>query len=110
MTGLAYHNLASAAFGMALATAFIRGISRREKETIGNFWVDLTRTILWVLLPACIVYALLLVSQGVVQNFRPYDTAKLVEPQQVPHLGADGKPNVGQDGKPVTDIVTDQVI
>ena len=110
MAGLAYHNFASAAVGIALAIAFIRGIARREKETIGNFWVDLTRTTLWVLLPACIVYALLLVSQGVVQNFRPYDTAKLVEPQQVPHLGADGKPEVGQDGKPVMDTATDQVI
>jgi potassium-transporting ATPase potassium-binding subunit len=110
MAGLAYHNFASAAVGIALAIAFIRGIARREKETIGNFWVDLTRTTLWVLLPACIVYALLLVSQGVVQNFRPYDTAKLVEPQQVPHLGADGKAAVGQDGKPVMDTVTDQVI
>src|SRR6266403_2060184 len=110
MAGLAYHNFASAAEGIALAIAFIRGIARREKQTIGNFWVDLTRTTLWVLLPACIVYALLLISQGVVQNFRPYDTAKLIEPQQVPHLGADGKPAVGQDGKPVIDTVTDQVI
>ena len=90
MAGLAYHNFASAAVGIALALAFIRGIARREKETIGNFWVDLTRTTLWVLLPACIVYALLLVSQGVVQNFRPYDTAKLVEPQQVRILGRTG--------------------
>jgi K+-transporting ATPase ATPase A chain len=110
MAGLAYHNFASAAVGIALAIAFVRGIARREKETIGNFWVDLTRTTLWVLLPACIVYALLLVSQGVVQNFRPYDTAKLVEPQRVPHLGFDGKLAVGQDGKPVMDTVTDQVI
>src|SRR5206468_4835980 len=110
MAGLAYHNFASAAVGIALAIAFIRGIARREKQTIGNFWVDLTRATLWVLLPACIVYALLLISQGVVQNFRPYDTAKLIEPQQVPHLGADGKPAVGQDGKPVMDTVTDQVI
>ena len=110
MAGLAYHNFSSAAVGIALALAFIRGIARREKETIGNFWVDLTRTTLWVLLPACIVYALLLVSQGVVQNFRPYDTAKLIEPQQVPHLGADGKPAVGPDGKAVMDSVTDQVI
>ena len=110
MAGLAYHNFASAAVGIALAIAFIRGIARREKDTIGNFWVDLTRSTLWVLLPACIVYALFLVSQGVVQNFRPYDTAKLVEPQQVPHLGADGKPAVGQDGKPLMDTVTDQVI
>ncbi len=110
MAGLAYHNFASAAVGIALAIAFIRGISRREKETIGNFWVDLTRTTLWVLLPMCIVYALILVSQGVVQNFRPYDAVKLVEPQQIPHLGADGKPAVGQDGKPLMDTVTDQNI
>jgi potassium-transporting ATPase potassium-binding subunit len=109
MVGLAYHNFASAAVGIALAIAFIRGISRREKETIGNFWVDLTRTTLWVLLPACIVYALLLVSQGVVQNLKPYDTVKLVEPQQVQRV-TDGKPVVGQDGKPVMDTVTDQVI
>src|SRR6202030_2702674 len=73
MAGLAYHNFASAAVGIALAIAFIRGIARREKGTIGNFWVDLTRTTLWVLLPACIVYSMFLVSQGVVQNLRPYD-------------------------------------
>ena len=109
MAGLAYHNFVSAAVGIALAIAFIRGISRREKGTIGNFWVDLTRTTLWVLLPACIVFALVLVSQGVVQNFRPYDTVKLVEPQQVQRV-ADGKPVLGTDGKPVMDTVTDQVI
>jgi K+-transporting ATPase ATPase A chain len=109
MAGLAYHNFTSAAVGIALAIAFIRGISRREKDTIGNFWVDLTRTTLWVLLPACTIYALLLVSQGVVQNLRPYDTVKLVEPQQVQKV-ADGKPVVGPDGKPVMDTVTDQVI
>jgi potassium-transporting ATPase potassium-binding subunit len=110
MAGLAYHNFASAAVGIALAIAFIRGIARREKETIGNFWVDMTRTTLWVLLPMCIVYALVLVSQGVVQNLKPYDTVKLVEPQQVQKVGTDGKPMVGQDGKPVMDTVTDQTI
>jgi len=110
MAGLAYHNFASAAVGIALAIAFIRGIARREKETIGNFWVDMTRATLWVLLPACIVYALALVSQGAVQNFHQYDTAKLIEPQQVQHIGVDGKPAVGPDGKPVMDTVTDQVI
>ena len=109
MAGLAYHNFASAAVGIVLAIAFIRGIARREKDTIGNFWVDLTRTTLWVLLPACIVFALVLVSQGVVQNFKPYDTVKLVEPQQVQRV-TDGKPVVGTDGKPVMDTVTDQVI
>ena len=110
MAGLAYHNFASAAVGIALAIALVRGIARREKETIGNFWVDLTRSTLWVLLPACIIYALLLVSQGAVQNLRPYDTAKLIEPQQVQKVGTDGKPMVSADGKPVMDTVTDQII
>jgi potassium-transporting ATPase potassium-binding subunit len=110
MAGLAYHNFASAAVGIALAIAFIRGIARREKKTIGNFWVDMTRATLWLLVPMCIVYALALVSQGVVQNLKPYDTVKLVEPQQVQKTGADGKPMVGQDGKPVMDTVTDQTV
>jgi len=110
MAGLAYHNFASASVGIALAIAFVRGIARKEKDTIGNFWVDMTRSALWVLLPACIVYALLLVSQGAVQNLKPYDTAKLLEPQQVQKMGTDGKPVVGQDGKPVMDTVTDQTI
>ena len=110
MAGLAYHNFVSAAVGIALAIAFVRGIARKEKETLGNFWVDMTRSILWVLLPGCIVYALLLVSQGAVQNLKPYDTAKLVEPQTVQKTGTDGKPMVGPDGKPVMDTVTDQTI
>ena len=110
MAGLAYHNFVSAATGIALAIALIRGIARREMKTIGNFWVDLVRSSLWVLLPFCIIGSLVLVSQGVVQNLKPYDTVKIVEPQQVPHLGADGKPAVGADGKPVLDTVTDQTI
>jgi potassium-transporting ATPase potassium-binding subunit len=110
MAGLAYHNFTSAAVGIALAIAFVRGIARREKETIGNFWVDMTRATLWLLLPMCIVYALALVSQGVVQNLKPYDTVKLVESEQVQKTGTDGKPMVGQDGKPVMDTVTDQTI
>ncbi|MGA3125848.1 MAG: potassium-transporting ATPase subunit KdpA [Candidatus Korobacteraceae bacterium] len=110
MAGLAYHNFVSAATGIALAIALIRGIARREMKTIGNFWVDLVRGSLWVLLPFCIVGALVLVSQGVVQNLKAYDTVKIVEPQQVPHLGADGKPAVGADGKPMMDTVTDQTI
>jgi K+-transporting ATPase ATPase A chain len=92
MVGLATHNFWSAATGMALAIAFIRGISRRESKTLGNFWVDLTRGTLWVLLPICLVYSLALVSQGVVQNLKPYDTVKLVEPQTITAPGADGKP------------------
>ena len=79
MAGLAYHNFVSAATGIALAIAFIRGIARREMQAIGNFWVDLTRATLWVLLPFCLVGALLLVSQGVIQNLRPYDRVKLVD-------------------------------
>ena len=110
MTGLAYHNFASAATGIALAIAFIRGIARRQMQTIGNFWVDMVRSCLWVLLPFCIVGALVLVSQGVVQNLRPYDTVKLVEPQQVQHVGADGKPAVDAKDKPVMDTVTTQTI
>ncbi len=110
MAGLAYHNFTSAAVGIGLAIAFVRGIARREKETIGNFWVDMTRATLWLLLPMCILYALALVSQGVVQNLKPYDTVKLIEPQQVQKTGADGKPMMGQDGKPVMDTVTDQTV
>ena len=110
MAGLAFHNFVSAAVGIALAVAFIRGIARREKETLGNFWVDLTRSTLWVLLPACVVYSVLLVSQGVIQNFKPYDTVKLLEPQQAQKLDANGKPVTGPDGKAEMTSVTDQVI
>jgi len=110
MAGLAYHNFASAAMGIALAIAFIRGIARRQMQTLGNFWVDLVRSSLWVLLPFCIVGALVLVSQGVVQNLRPYDKATVVEPQQVQRMGPDGKPAVGPDGKLIMDTVTEQTI
>jgi K+-transporting ATPase ATPase A chain len=102
MAGLAYHNFASAAVGIALAVALIRGIARREMKTIGNFWVDLTRSFLWVLLPISFVVALVLVSQGVVQNFKPYATAQLVEPQTVQTQGS--------DGKTTTQTVTQQTI
>src|SRR6266536_556007 len=110
MAGLAYHNFMSAAVGIVLAIAFIRGIARRQMQTLGNFWVDLVRCNLWVLLPVCIVGALVLVSQGVVQNFKPYDTVKLVEPVQIQKTGTDGKPMVDAQGKPVMDTVTDQTI
>jgi K+-transporting ATPase ATPase A chain len=102
MFGLATHNFWSAAVGMALAIAFIRGIARRESKTLGNFWVDLTRGTLWVLAPMCLVYSLVLVSQGVIQNLKPYDTATLVEAQHVTATGT--------DGKPVTTTVTSQTI
>ena len=110
MAGLAFHNFVSAATGIALAIAFIRGIARRQMQTIGNFWVDLVRSCLWVLLPFCVVGALVLVSQGVVQNLKPYDTVKLIEPMQVQKVGSGGKPVVDVQGKPVMDTVTDQTI
>jgi len=79
MAGLAYHNFVSAAVGIALAIAFIRGVAQKEKDALGNFWVDLVRCSLWVLLPFCLVGSLVLVSQGVVQNLRPYDRVNPVD-------------------------------
>src|SRR5437867_3439830 len=102
MAGLAYHNFASAAVGIALAIALIRGVSRNESKTIGNFWVDLTRCFLWVLLPVCLAGSLVLVSQGVVQNFKPYSTVQIVEPQTVQAQGP--------EGKAVTQVIAQQTI
>jgi K+-transporting ATPase ATPase A chain len=102
MAGLAYHNFTSAAVGMALAIAVIRGVARKESKTIGNFWVDCTRSLLWILLPLCIILALALVSQGVVQNLKPYTQANLVEPQTIEKQAADGTKS--------QDTVTTQVI
>jgi len=102
MAGLAYHNFASAAVGIALAIAVIRGVARREQDTIGNFWVDLTRATLWVLLPVCLIVSLVFVSQGVVQNLKPYDRAQLVDPQQVQ--------KTGPAGKTTTEVEREQVI
>jgi potassium-transporting ATPase potassium-binding subunit len=94
MAGLAYHNFGSAATGIVLAIALIRGVARREMRTIGNFWVDFVRCNLYVLLPVCVIGALLLVSQGVVQNFRPYDTAKLIEAQTLEVDKKDAQGNI----------------
>jgi K+-transporting ATPase ATPase A chain len=102
MAGLAYHNFASAAVGIAVAVAVIRGISRKETDKLGNFWVDTTRCLLWVLLPICLVGSLVFVSQGVIQNLKPYTTVELIEPQTVQVTGA--------DGKTTTQTVTQQVI
>jgi K+-transporting ATPase ATPase A chain len=102
MAGLAYHNFASAAVGIVIAIAVVRGIARRESKTIGNFWVDMTRCFLWVLLPISILVALIFVSQGMIQNLKPYDTATLLNPQTVQTTGA--------DGKTTTQTVIDQVI
>lgn len=86
MTGLNVQNFVSAATGNAVLLALIRGISRKSSQTIGNFWVDLTRTIVYLFLPICIIFALFLVSQGVIQNFHSYVDAKTLvgENQQIP--------------------------
>jgi potassium-transporting ATPase potassium-binding subunit len=102
MAGLAYHNFASAAVGIAVAVAVIRGIARKETDKLGNFWVDTTRCLLWVLLPICLVGSPVFVSQGVIQNLKPYTTVELIEPQAVQVTGA--------DGKTTTQTVTQQVI
>jgi len=90
MAGLAYHNFTSAATGIVLALVIIRGLARKETDKLGNFWVDMTRCMLWVLLPLCLVGSLMLVSQGVVQNLKPYTTVALAESQTVQVTGADG--------------------
>jgi len=79
MVGLTFHNFTSAAVGIALAIALIRGITRAGAKTIGNFWVDLTRCTLWVLLPICVIAATILMSQGVIQNFHPGVAATTIE-------------------------------
>jgi potassium-transporting ATPase potassium-binding subunit len=81
MVGLATHNFFSAAVGIVVAVAFIRGIKRTTADTIGNFWVDITRTLLYVLVPACVIYALLFVAQGVPQNLHAYAVAHTLEGQ-----------------------------
>jgi K+-transporting ATPase ATPase A chain len=102
MAGLAYHNFASAAVGIAVAVAVIRGIARKETDKLGNFWVDTTRCLLWVLLPVCLVGSLVFVSQGVIQNLKPYTKVELIEPQTVQVTGTDGKVS--------TQTVTEQVV
>jgi K+-transporting ATPase ATPase A chain len=91
MAGLAYHNFASAAVGIVLAIVVIRGIARKETDKLGNFWVDTTRCLLWVLLPVCLVGSLILVSEGVVQNLKPYTTVDLIQPYTAQVTGPDGK-------------------
>jgi K+-transporting ATPase ATPase A chain len=102
MAGLAYHNFASAAVGIVIALAVIRGIARKETDKLGNFWVDTTRCLLWILLPICLVGSLVFVSQGVIQNLKPYTKVELIEPQTVQATGADGKVS--------TQTLTQQVI
>ena len=109
MVGLTFHNFVSAAAGIAVAAALVRGIARHSAKTIGNFWVDLIRINLYLLLPLCLVYSLFLVSQGMIQNFKPYETAHMVEPysgkydrQHAGHTkAADGREVKDSQGNPV---------
>ncbi len=86
MAGLAVHNFVSAATGVAVAVALARGLVRRQAEGIGNFWADLTRCTIYILLPLCIILAIVLTQQGVVQSFHPYVGATTLEgsTQQIP--------------------------
>src|ERR1700744_728301 len=79
MAALAYHNFLSAAVGIAIAIALVRGITRKQSATIGNFWVDTTRTILWILLPICLLVAPVLIGQGVIQNLKPYTSVSTLQ-------------------------------
>jgi potassium-transporting ATPase potassium-binding subunit len=115
MAGLAYHNFVSAAVGIALAIAFIRGIARRERQTLGNFWVDMTRAALWICLPFCLIGALVMVAGGVPQNLRAYDKAQLIDrgiTVEVDKKDSNGNVVTDAQGNPVKEIqpVTEQTI
>ena len=114
MVGLAFHNFVSAATGIAIAAALVRAIARHSAKTIGNFWVDLVRVNYYLLLPICLVLAVFLVSQGMIQNFKPYTKATLVEPMkvQIEKKNDQGETIKGPDGKAITEeqTVTEQNI
>ena len=114
MVALVIHNFGSAATGIALAAALVRGIARHSAATIGNFWVDLVRTTYYLLLPICVVFAIFLMSQGIIQNFKPYTQATLMEPMtvSVAKTDANGKPVLDKSGNPVMEnqVVTNQSI
>jgi K+-transporting ATPase ATPase A chain len=114
MMGLCVQNFVSAAQGMAVLVALIRGFTRRTASTIGNFWFDLTRSTLYILLPLSFIMAVLLVSQGVVQNFSPYKKVPLLQmiTYDNPKLDDNGDQVMSTDGKPVTETlrVTEQTL
>ena len=114
MLGLTVQNFVSAAAGMATLIALIRGFTRRNADTIGNFWVDLTRSTLYILMPLSLILALVLVGQGVVQTFSPYQTVPLVEAVsfEQPKLGTDGVALQDAAGKPVMEsaVAQEQVV
>jgi len=100
MVALVIHNFASAATGMAIAAALVRGLARHSTTLLGNFWVDLVRVTYYLLLPICLVFAVVLVSQGMIQNFQPYTSAKLLEPYTIQVQKTDN------NGQPVTTNLT----
>jgi len=110
MVALTIHNFTSAAAGIAIAAALVRGIARQTARTIGNFWADVVRVTYYLLVPICVGFALFLVSQGMIQNFKPYTTAKTLEPYtiQVPKTDTKGQPVLTADGK--TPMLVDQSI
>ena len=114
MLGLTVQNFVSAATGMAILVALIRGLARRNAQTIGNFWTDLTRSSIYILLPLSFVLALSLVSQGVVQTFGAYEIATLTQPVVFdrPLVDASGQPVLDEQGKPKTESAktTEQMI
>jgi K+-transporting ATPase ATPase A chain len=108
MVALTIHNFASAAVGIALAAALVRGIARHSTRLLGNFWVDLVRLTYYLLLPLCLVFAVFLVSQGMIQNFKPYTKVRLIEPYKISVAKTDdkGQPVNDKNGKPVTEEQT----
>jgi K+-transporting ATPase ATPase A chain len=110
MVALTIHNFTSAAAGIAIAAALVRGIARQTAQTIGNFWTDTVRVTYYLLVPVCLVFALVLVSQGIVQNFKPYTVAKTYEAYtiQVPKTDDKGQPVLAPDGK--TPVLVDQSV
>ncbi|MCV2423059.1 potassium-transporting ATPase subunit KdpA [Paucibacter sp. DJ2R-2] len=110
MLALTVQNFVSAATGIAVVFALIRGFSGKLAGTVGNFWADLTRITLWVLLPLSLLLAVFMVGQGVIQNFDAYRDAKTVEVQSysVPKLGTDGQPLLDAEGKPLSETVSSQ--
>lgn len=114
MLGLNVQNFVSAATGMAILVALIRGLARRSATTIGNFWTDLIRSTLYILLPLALLLSLLLVSQGVVQTFASYQTATLLQPASyaTPVMDANGQPVLDEQGQPKTEpaTATEQVL
>ena len=109
MVALTIHNFTSAAVGIGVAAALVRGLARHSAKTVGNFWTDLVRVTYYLLVPICVVFALFLVSQGMIQNFKPYTTAKTYESYttQVPKVDAEGKAVADSTGQAV---LVDQVV